>query len=95
MMVHGACSQQQPPGTDPGIVVGALEAGAVPVRLAAEGRAEALRAGALLAQQGVQFDVVYTSWLSRAIETAWLVRADAARARAPQCLGPARLAPLS
>ena len=63
--------------------------------MAAEGRAEALRAGALLAQQGVQFDVVYTSWLSRAIETAWLVRADAARARAPECLGPARLAPLS
>ena len=65
------------------------------VELAAEGRAEALRAGALLAQQGVQFDVVYTSWLSRAIETAWLVRADAARARAPERLGPARLAPLS
>jgi len=43
------------------------------VELAAEGREEALCAGALLAQSGVQFDVVYTSWLSRAIETAWLV----------------------
>jgi len=43
------------------------------VELAAEGREEALRAGALLAQNGVQFDVVYTSWLSRAIETAFLV----------------------
>ena len=43
------------------------------VDLAPEGREEALCAGALLAQSGVQFDVVYTSWLSRAIETAWLV----------------------
>jgi len=43
------------------------------VDLAPQGREEALRAGALLRQEGVTFDVVYTSWLSRAIETAWLV----------------------
>ena len=30
-------------------------------------------AGTLLVKHGMQFDVVYTSWLSRAIETAWLV----------------------
>ena len=41
--------------------------------LAPEGRAEAARAGKLLRAAGYEFDVVYTSWLSRAIETAWLV----------------------
>lgn len=41
--------------------------------LAIEGRAEALRAGKLLKAHGIEFDVVYTSWLSRAIETAWIV----------------------
>ena len=50
-----------------------LPAGWEDVELAAEGREEALRAGALLRENGVVFDVVYTSWLSRAIETAWLV----------------------
>jgi len=43
------------------------------VSLAKEGRAEATAAGKLLAASGIKFDVVYTSWLSRAIETAWLV----------------------
>ena len=43
------------------------------VSLAKEGRAEATAAGKLLQKHGVTFDVVYTSWLSRAIETAWLV----------------------
>jgi len=43
------------------------------VSLAPEGRAEATKAGQLLARHGITFDVVYTSWLSRAIETAWLV----------------------
>ena len=37
------------------------------------GRAEARNAGRLLKRHGFQFDIVYTSWLSRAIETAWLV----------------------
>jgi 2,3-bisphosphoglycerate-dependent phosphoglycerate mutase len=41
--------------------------------LAVEGRNEALFAGQLLKAHGIQFDVVYTSWLSRAIETAWMV----------------------
>ena len=43
------------------------------VSLATEGRAEATNAGRMLARHGISFDVVYTSWLSRAIETAWLV----------------------
>jgi hypothetical protein len=41
--------------------------------LAEEGRAEAIHAGKLMQAHGVQFDMVYTSWLSRAIETAWVV----------------------
>jgi 2,3-bisphosphoglycerate-dependent phosphoglycerate mutase len=41
--------------------------------LAAEGVEEARRAGRLLRMHGIEFDVVYTSWLSRAIETAWLI----------------------
>ena len=41
--------------------------------LAAEGRKQALEAGKLLKKHGMKFDVVYTSWLSRAIETAWAV----------------------
>ena len=41
--------------------------------MAPEGRTEATKAGKLLAAKGIHFDVVYTSWLSRAIETAWLV----------------------
>ena len=40
---------------------------------AQKGRAEAANAGRMLARHGISFDVVYTSWLSRAIETAWLV----------------------
>lgn len=41
------------------------------VPLAAEGVEEAKEAGRLLKLHGFEFDVVYTSWLSRAIETAW------------------------
>lgn len=41
--------------------------------LAEEGAREAINAGKLLKAHGVEFDVVYTSWLSRAIETAWLI----------------------
>eukprot|EP00804_Cyclotella_cryptica_P020981 CCRYP_009306-RC/>CCRYP_009306-RC protein AED:0.21 eAED:0.21 QI:204/0.85/0.75/1/0.85/0.75/8/0/868 len=43
------------------------------VPLAAEGVEEAKEAGRLLKLHGFEFDVVYTSWLSRAIETAWYV----------------------
>jgi Phosphoglycerate mutase 1 len=39
---------------------------------AREGREEAQKAGQLLKAHGFEFDVVYTSWLSRAIETAWV-----------------------
>lgn len=39
--------------------------------LAPEGIIEAREAGRLLKLHGFEFDVVYTSWLSRAIETAW------------------------
>ena len=41
--------------------------------LADEGIQEAREAGKLLKQHGFEFDVVYTSWLSRALETAWCV----------------------
>jgi len=41
--------------------------------LAKEGFQEAKEAGQLLKSQGFEFDVVYTSWLSRAMETAWLI----------------------
>jgi hypothetical protein len=38
-----------------------------------EGRREATGAGELLRLHGFEFDVCYTSWLSRAIETSYLV----------------------
>lgn len=41
--------------------------------LAKDGVEEAREAGRLLKSHGFEFDVVYTSWLSRAIETAWHV----------------------
>jgi len=43
------------------------------VPLAADGVEEAKEAGKLLKLHGFEFDAVYTSWLSRAIETAWYV----------------------
>ena len=43
------------------------------VSLAKDGVEEDRNAGKLLKMHGFEFDVVYTSWLSRAIETAWLV----------------------
>mmetsp|Transcript_9553 Transcript_9553/g.12374 ORF Transcript_9553/g.12374 Transcript_9553/m.12374 type:complete len:577 (-) Transcript_9553:280-2010(-) len=43
------------------------------VPLATDGVTEAKEAGKLLKKHGFEFDVVYTSWLSRAIETAWYV----------------------
>ena len=41
--------------------------------LADEGVQEAREAGRLLKLHGFEFDVIYTSWLSRALETAWHV----------------------
>jgi len=41
--------------------------------LAKDGVEEAKQAGRLLRAHGFEFDVVYTSWLTRAIETAWYV----------------------
>jgi 2,3-bisphosphoglycerate-dependent phosphoglycerate mutase len=41
--------------------------------LAIEGEEDARWAGRLLKKHGFQFDVVYTSWLYRAIQTAWFV----------------------
>jgi len=43
------------------------------VPLANDGVVEAKEAGKLLKLHGFEFDAVYTSWLSRAIETAWYV----------------------
>lgn len=43
------------------------------VPLATDGVEEAKDAGKLLKLHGFEFDAVYTSWLSRAIETAWYV----------------------
>lgn len=41
--------------------------------LAPEGVEEAKTAGRVLKEHGIEFDIVYTSWLSRAIETAWTI----------------------
>jgi 2,3-bisphosphoglycerate-dependent phosphoglycerate mutase len=41
--------------------------------LAIEGEEDAKWAGRLLRKHGFEFDVVYTSWLYRAIQTAWFV----------------------
>jgi len=41
--------------------------------LAESGVEDAKRAGQLLRKHGFQFDVVYSSWLTRAIETAWYI----------------------
>jgi 2,3-bisphosphoglycerate-dependent phosphoglycerate mutase len=43
------------------------------VPLAPEGHLEAEKGGKLLFQHGFKLDMVFTSWLSRAIETAWHV----------------------
>ena len=37
---------------------------------------EAVSAGKLLKSHGFTFDIVYTSWLGRAIETSWLVLSE-------------------
>ena len=41
--------------------------------LTKEGRTEAIKAGQLLRRHGIEFDIIYTSWLTRAIETTWHV----------------------
>lgn len=41
--------------------------------LAEQGVDDAKRGGKLLKQHGFEFDVAYTSWLDRAIETAWYI----------------------
>jgi len=44
--------------------------------LADDGVEDAKNAGKILRQNGFEFDVVYTSWLTRAIETAWHVMTE-------------------
>lgn len=51
----------------------AMEIGWEDAPLSEDGRKEARNAGKILKLHGIEFDVVYTSWLSRAIETAWLI----------------------
>lgn len=46
------------------------------VGLAREGREEARRAGQMLRKHNLVFDVVHTSWLTRAIQTAWHVLSE-------------------
>jgi len=41
--------------------------------LSPQGKREASEAGKLLKAHGIEFDIVYTSWLSRTIETAWRI----------------------
>lgn len=43
------------------------------VDLSEQGRKEALEAGKLLKEQGISFDIAYTSFLKRAIRTLWIV----------------------
>lgn len=47
--------------------------GWVDVALTPQGQDEARKAGQLLKKNGYQFDVLYTSYLKRAIKTAWIV----------------------
>ncbi|MFC4222983.1 phosphoglyceromutase [Lysinibacter cavernae] len=56
-----------------------LFTGWVDVRLSEQGRGEAVRAGELLAESGIKPDVLYTSVLSRAIQTANLALDSADR----------------
>ena len=56
-----------------------LFTGWVDVDLTDKGRSEAVRAGALLKESGIAPDVLYTSLLSRAIQTANLALAEADR----------------
>lgn len=51
-----------------------LFTGWIDVDLTEEGRAQALRAGRILKQEGYTFDVAFTSVLKRAIRTLWIVQ---------------------
>ena len=44
--------------------------------LAEDGVQDAKNAGIILRKNGFEFDVVYTSWLTRAIQTAWYVMSE-------------------
>jgi len=50
--------------------------GWVDVDLTEQGRAEARAAGRLLADEGIRFDIAFTSVLQRAIKTLWLALAE-------------------
>ena len=54
-----------------------LFTGWVDVELTEQGRAEATRAGQLIAESGIQLDIQYTSLLKRAIQTADIALAEA------------------
>ncbi|MDP1873080.1 2,3-diphosphoglycerate-dependent phosphoglycerate mutase [Phenylobacterium sp.] len=58
--------------------------GWVDVDLTAEGEAQATKGGELIKAEGVQFDRVYTSVLTRAIRTSWLALAAAGQAYVPE-----------
>lgn len=58
--------------------------GWVDVDLTAEGEAQAIKGGELIKAEGVQFDRVYTSVLTRAIRTSWLALGAAGQAFVPE-----------
>ncbi|MDX5392660.1 MAG: 2,3-diphosphoglycerate-dependent phosphoglycerate mutase [Caulobacteraceae bacterium] len=58
--------------------------GWVDVDLTAEGEAQATKGGALIKAEGLAFDRVFTSVLTRAIRTSWLALAAAGQAYVPE-----------
>ncbi|MDO8899836.1 MAG: 2,3-diphosphoglycerate-dependent phosphoglycerate mutase [Phenylobacterium sp.] len=58
--------------------------GWVDVDLTAEGEAQAIKGGELIKAEGVQFDRVFTSVLTRAIRTSWLALGAAGQAFVPE-----------
>jgi 2,3-bisphosphoglycerate-dependent phosphoglycerate mutase len=58
--------------------------GWVDVPLTAQGVSEAQNAGRILQKQGYQFDVVFTSYLQRAIKTTWLILEELEQMWLPQ-----------
>lgn len=57
--------------------------GWVDVNLTEKGEAEARRGGQLLATQGIEFDLAYTSYLMRAIRTLWLTLEEMGQCHLP------------